>query len=84
MTESGGTGQATKSRLRRDTRRTPKERRSGTHGVPPMPDVWIGRPGAGEVFASRTSPSRHPDPAVRAFFEAADDAGAEVLHAPWA
>ncbi len=52
-------------------------------GAPPMPDFWIGPRAAGEGFREShiafSAPSRT---AVRAFFKAAVDVGAEVLHKP--
>lgn len=52
-------------------------------GEPPMPDFWIGPRATGEGFREShiafSAPSRA---AVRAFFRAAVDAGAEVLHEP--
>src|SRR5215475_8583674 len=53
------------------------------YGVPPMPDFWIGRQATGDGFREShiafSAPSRA---AVRAFFDAAVAAGAEVLHEP--
>lgn len=53
------------------------------YGVPPMPDFWLGRHVTGEGFREShiafTAPSRE---AVQAFFAAAVEAGAEVLHEP--
>ena len=53
------------------------------YGVPPMPDFWISQQATGEGFreshSSFTAASRA---AVRAFFDAAVAAGAEVLHEP--
>jgi catechol 2,3-dioxygenase-like lactoylglutathione lyase family enzyme len=52
-------------------------------GVPPMPDFWIGPDQTGEGFKEShiafSAPSRE---AVRAFFDAAKTAGADVLHEP--
>ena len=52
-------------------------------GEPPTPDFWIGPRVTGEGFREThiafSAPSRA---AVRAFFRAAADAGAEVLHEP--
>lgn len=52
-------------------------------GVPPMPDFWIGPHQTGEGFKEShiafSAPNRE---AVRAFFAAAKNAGAEVLHEP--
>jgi catechol 2,3-dioxygenase-like lactoylglutathione lyase family enzyme len=53
------------------------------YGVPPMPDFWLGRQRTGEGFRESHIAFSAPDrAAVRAFFEAAQGAGAEVLHAP--
>jgi catechol 2,3-dioxygenase-like lactoylglutathione lyase family enzyme len=53
------------------------------YGVPPMPDFWIGPQQTGEGFRESHLAFSAPDRAtVRAFFDAAVDAGAEVLHAP--
>jgi catechol 2,3-dioxygenase-like lactoylglutathione lyase family enzyme len=53
------------------------------YGVPPMPDFWIGPHDGRERFREShvafTAPARA---AVRAFFDAAVAAGAEVLHEP--
>lgn len=53
------------------------------YGVPPMPDFWIGPSETGEGFKEShiafSAPNRD---AVRAFFDAAISAGAEVLHEP--
>jgi catechol 2,3-dioxygenase-like lactoylglutathione lyase family enzyme len=53
------------------------------YGIPPQPDFWIGAHSTGKGFReshiSFTAPSRV---AVRAFFDAARSAGAEVLHEP--
>ena len=52
-------------------------------GVPPMPDFWIGRQQTGDGFREVHLAFQAPDrAAVRAFFEAALTAGAEVLHEP--
>ena len=52
-------------------------------GIPPHPEFWIGPTVTGEGFREShiafASPSRS---AVLAFFDAARQAGAEVLHAP--
>ena len=52
-------------------------------GTPPMPDFWIGENATGEGFREShlafTAPNRD---AVRAFYDAAKAAGAEVLHEP--
>jgi catechol 2,3-dioxygenase-like lactoylglutathione lyase family enzyme len=53
------------------------------YGLPPKPDFWIGKQSTGEGFREAhiafTASSR---PQVRAFFDAAVDMGAEVLHQP--
>jgi catechol 2,3-dioxygenase-like lactoylglutathione lyase family enzyme len=53
------------------------------YGVPPMPDFWVGPHQYGDGFREShiafTAPSRE---AVRKFFAAATEAGAEVLHEP--
>jgi catechol 2,3-dioxygenase-like lactoylglutathione lyase family enzyme len=53
------------------------------YGVPPRPDFWIGAQATGDGFREShiafAAPNRD---AVRAFFEAARAAGAEVLHEP--
>lgn len=53
------------------------------YGVPPMPDFWIGPHDSGEGFREShiafSAPNRF---AVRAFFDAAVAAGADVLHEP--
>jgi catechol 2,3-dioxygenase-like lactoylglutathione lyase family enzyme len=52
-------------------------------GVPPMPDFWLGPRATGEGFREAHIAFRAPDRAgVRAFFDAAVNAGAEVLHEP--
>jgi catechol 2,3-dioxygenase-like lactoylglutathione lyase family enzyme len=52
-------------------------------GVPPMPDFWIGPLETGDGFRESHLAFTAPDRgAVRAFFEAAVVAGAEVLHEP--
>ncbi len=52
-------------------------------GVPPMPDFWIGRQTSGEGFReSHIAFAASSRAAVRAFFDAAVAAGAEVLHQP--
>ncbi|HKA98260.1 MAG TPA: VOC family protein [Streptosporangiaceae bacterium] len=52
-------------------------------GVPPMPDFWIGQLTSGDGFRESHIAFTAPDrAAVRAFFEAAMGAGAEVLHEP--
>jgi catechol 2,3-dioxygenase-like lactoylglutathione lyase family enzyme len=52
-------------------------------GVAPMPDFWIGQQATGQGFREShiafAAPSRA---AVRAFFQAAVEAGAEILHEP--
>ena len=53
------------------------------YGVPPMPDFWIGPNNSGDGFReSHIAFSAANRPAVRAFFDAAVGAGAEVLHEP--
>ena len=53
------------------------------YGVPPMPDFWIGPHETGEGFRESHLAFTAPDrAAVRAFFDAAVAAGAEVLHEP--
>jgi catechol 2,3-dioxygenase-like lactoylglutathione lyase family enzyme len=53
------------------------------YGVPPMPDFWIGPNQTGEGFKESHIAFSAPDrDAVRAFFDAAVSAGAEVLHEP--
>jgi catechol 2,3-dioxygenase-like lactoylglutathione lyase family enzyme len=52
-------------------------------GVPPMPDFWIGPWNTGEGFRESHIAFTAPDRAmVRAFFDAAVGAGADVLHEP--
>lgn len=52
-------------------------------GVPPMPDFWIGPLESGDGFRESHLAFSAPDrDAVRAFFDAAVAAGAEVLHEP--
>lgn len=52
-------------------------------GVPPKPDFWIGPRSTGEGFREAHIAFAAPDrEAVRAFFEAAKSAGADVLHEP--
>jgi catechol 2,3-dioxygenase-like lactoylglutathione lyase family enzyme len=52
-------------------------------GVPPMPDFWLGPRTTGEGFREVHIAFQAPDrAAVRAFFDAAVAAGAEVLHPP--
>jgi catechol 2,3-dioxygenase-like lactoylglutathione lyase family enzyme len=53
------------------------------YGVPPMPDFWIGQQQTGDGFRESHIAFTAPDrAAVRAFFDAAVNAGAEVLHEP--
>jgi catechol 2,3-dioxygenase-like lactoylglutathione lyase family enzyme len=53
------------------------------YGIPPMPDFWIGVFDSGEGFRESHIAFSAPDRAtVRAFFDAALAAGAEVLHEP--
>ena len=53
------------------------------YGVPPMPDFWLGPRQTGEGFReSHIAFSAPHRAAVRAFFDAAVAAGAEVLHEP--
>jgi catechol 2,3-dioxygenase-like lactoylglutathione lyase family enzyme len=53
------------------------------YGVPPMPDFWIGPHQSGGGFReSHIAFSARDRHAVRAFFDAAVAAGAEVLHEP--
>ena len=53
------------------------------YGVPPMPDFWISPLDSGDGFREShiafSAPNRF---AVRAFFDAAIAAGAQVLHEP--
>src|SRR5580693_8767218 len=52
-------------------------------GVPPRPDFWIGPLTTGEGFRESHIAFTAPDrAAVRAFFQTAVDAGAEVLYEP--
>jgi catechol 2,3-dioxygenase-like lactoylglutathione lyase family enzyme len=52
-------------------------------GVPPMPTFWIGPQQTGEGFRESHIAFQAPDRAtVRAFFEAAQEAGAETLYEP--
>jgi catechol 2,3-dioxygenase-like lactoylglutathione lyase family enzyme len=52
-------------------------------GVPPKPEFWIGPRTTGEGFRESHIAFTAPDrAAVRAFFQAAVDAQAEVLHEP--
>ncbi len=53
------------------------------YGVPPHPDFWIGRFDSGDGFRESHLAFAAPDrEAVRAFFAAATELGAEVLHEP--
>jgi len=53
------------------------------YGVPPMPDFWQGPQQTGEGFRESHVAFSAPDrAAVDAFFRAAVDEGAEVLHEP--
>jgi catechol 2,3-dioxygenase-like lactoylglutathione lyase family enzyme len=53
------------------------------YGVAPKPDFWIGPQVTGEGFRESHLAFTAPDrTAVRAFFDAAVQAGAEVLHEP--
>jgi catechol 2,3-dioxygenase-like lactoylglutathione lyase family enzyme len=53
------------------------------YGVPPMPEFWIGPLTTGDGFRESHIAFTAPDrAAVRAFFQAAVEAGAEVLHEP--
>ena len=53
------------------------------YGVPPMPDFWISEFNSGEGFRESHVAFVASDRAtVRAFFDAAVSAGAEVLHEP--
>jgi catechol 2,3-dioxygenase-like lactoylglutathione lyase family enzyme len=53
------------------------------YGVPPKPELWIGRHLTGEGFREAHIAFAAPDrAAVAAFFDAAVRAGAEVLHEP--
>ncbi len=52
-------------------------------GVPPMPDFWLGPRATGEGFRESHIAFQAADrAAVRAFFDTAVAAGAEVLHEP--
>jgi catechol 2,3-dioxygenase-like lactoylglutathione lyase family enzyme len=52
-------------------------------GVPPKPDFWLGPRRTGDGFRETHIAFQAPDRAtVRTFFQAAVDAGAEVLHEP--
>ena len=53
------------------------------YGVPPMPDFWLGKQTSGEGFReSHIAFSAADRATVHAFFAAAVEAGAEVLHPP--
>ena len=53
------------------------------YGIEPKPDFWIGEFNSGEGFRESHIAFAAPDrAAVRAFFDAAVAAGAEVLHEP--
>lgn len=53
------------------------------YGVPPMPDFWLGKQTTGQGFRESHIAFTAPDRAgVNAFFDAAIQAGAEVLHPP--
>lgn len=53
------------------------------YGVPPRPDFWLGPQTSGEGFRESHIAFTAPDrDSVRAFFESAVNAGAEVLHEP--
>jgi catechol 2,3-dioxygenase-like lactoylglutathione lyase family enzyme len=53
------------------------------YGIPPKPDFWLGPRTTGEGFRESHIAFTAPDRAtVDAFFDAAADAGAEVLHEP--
>jgi catechol 2,3-dioxygenase-like lactoylglutathione lyase family enzyme len=53
------------------------------YGVPPVPVFWIGRRQTGDGFRETHFAFSAPDRAsVQAFFDAAVNAGADVLHAP--
>jgi catechol 2,3-dioxygenase-like lactoylglutathione lyase family enzyme len=52
-------------------------------GVPPQPEFWLGPRQTGEGFRESHIAFTAPDrAAVRAFFDAAVSAGAEILHEP--
>ena len=52
-------------------------------GIPPKPDFWLSPRSGGEGFSELHIAFAAPDrEAVRVFFAAAVDAGAEVLHEP--
>jgi catechol 2,3-dioxygenase-like lactoylglutathione lyase family enzyme len=53
------------------------------YGTPPMPDFWLGPLTTGDGFRESHIAFSAPDRAnVDAFFQAAQAAGAEVLHEP--
>jgi len=53
------------------------------YGVPPQPDFWIGRQTTGDGFRESHLAFMAADRGVvQAFFDAAVNAGAEVLHEP--
>ncbi len=53
------------------------------YGMPPRPDFWIGVQTTGEGFRESHIAFSAPDrAAVRAFFDAAVNAGAQVLYEP--
>ncbi|MBJ8339838.1 VOC family protein [Antrihabitans sp. YC3-6] len=53
------------------------------YGVPPMPDFWLGPQTSGEGFREAHIAFQAQDrDTVVAFFDAAVEAGAEVLHEP--
>ena len=53
------------------------------YGVPPQPDFWLGPHTSGDGFRESHIAFTAPDrDAVKAFFESAVSAGAEVLHEP--
>ena len=53
------------------------------YGVPPNPDFWLSQLASGDGFRESHLAFSAPDrSAVRAFFDAAVAAGAEVLHEP--
>jgi len=53
------------------------------YGIPPQPDFWLGPRNTGEGFRESHIAFAATDRAtVRAFFDAAVAAGAEVLHEP--
>src|SRR5579884_2207647 len=53
------------------------------YGIPPKPEFWISRQQTGDGFRESHVAFVAPDrAAVRAFFDAATQVGAEVLHDP--